>query len=127
MVHDSVNKKYGFYLKYSKYGAFTLPIIIIIIISIIIISRKRRDWVPWYLGLSSTFYQPRLIEERTGRRDPLGSIRIQPDQVHILISHFFKTNINTILPSTRRFPNWSLSFRFSDQDFISTMGGACVA
>jgi hypothetical protein len=27
MVHDSINKKYGTYLKYSKYGAFILLVI----------------------------------------------------------------------------------------------------
>jgi hypothetical protein len=25
MIHDSINKIYGFYLKYLKYGLFTLP------------------------------------------------------------------------------------------------------
>jgi hypothetical protein len=33
MVQDSVNKKYYFYLKYSKYGTFTLHVILSSLVS----------------------------------------------------------------------------------------------
>ena len=52
----------------------------------------------------------------THKRPPPVSILGQPNPVHILTSHLLEIHPNIIHPSTPRSPQWSLSFRFPQQD-----------
>jgi hypothetical protein len=56
------------------------------------------------------------VHYRTHKRPPPVSILGQPNSVHISTSHLLQIHPNIIHPSTRRFPQWSLSLRFPHQD-----------
>ena len=56
------------------------------------------------------------VHYRTHKRPPLVSILGQPNPVHIPTSHLLEIRPNIIHPSTPRFPQWSLSLRFPQQD-----------
>ena len=58
------------------------------------------------------------VHYRTHKRPPTVPILGQPNPVHILTSHLLEIHPNIIHPSTRRFPQWSLSVRFPHQDPI---------
>ena len=58
------------------------------------------------------------VHYRTHKRPPPVSILVQPNPVHIPISHLLEIHPNIIHPSTSRCPQWSLSLRFPHQDPI---------
>ena len=58
------------------------------------------------------------VHYRTHKRPPPVSILGQPNPVHIPISHLLKIRPNIIHLSRPRSPQWSLSLRFSHQDFL---------
>jgi len=49
---------------------------------------------------------------------PLALVLSHMHPVHTFSPHFRKVQFNIILPSTRRYSEWSLSFRFSDQNSV---------
>ena len=58
------------------------------------------------------------VHYRTHKRPPPVSILGQPNPVHTPTSHILEIHPNIIHPSTPRSPQWSLSFRFPQQDHI---------
>ena len=58
------------------------------------------------------------VHYRTHKRPPPVPILGQPNPVHIHTSHLMEIHPNIIHPSTPRYPQWSLSFRFPHQDPI---------
>ena len=58
------------------------------------------------------------VHYRTHKRPPPVLILGQPNPVHIPTSHLLEIHPNIIQPSTPRFPQWSPSLRFPQQDPI---------
>ena len=58
------------------------------------------------------------VHYRTHKRPPPVSILGQPNPVHIPTTHLLEIHTNIIQPSTPRFPQWSLSLRFPQQDTL---------
>jgi len=58
------------------------------------------------------------VHYRTHKRPPTVSILGQPNPVHIPTFHILDIHPNITHPSTSRSPQWSLSFRFPQQDTI---------
>ena len=58
------------------------------------------------------------VHYRTHKSPPPIPILGQPNPVHIPTSHLLEIHPNIIHPSTPRYPQWSLSLRFSHQDPI---------
>ena len=56
------------------------------------------------------------VHYRTHKPPPPVPILGQPNPVHITTSQLLGIHLNIIHPSTARFPQWSLSFRFPHQD-----------
>ena len=62
------------------------------------------------------------VHYRTHKRPPPVSILDQPNPVHIPTSHLLETHPNIIHPSMPRFPQWSPSLPFPQQDPIHPLG-----
>ena len=58
------------------------------------------------------------VHYRTHKRPPPVSILGQPNPVHIPTSHLLEIHPNIIHPSKPRYPQWSPSLRFPQQDPI---------
>ena len=67
------------------------------------------------------------VHYRTQKRPPPVPILGQSNPVHIPTSHLLETHPNIIHPSTTRSPQWSLSFRFPQQDPIHPLSSPICA
>ena len=79
------------------------------------------SWEAKWFAASQKF--PRIsgnpkVHYRTHKRPPTVSILSHPNPVHIPTSHILEIHPNIIHLSTPRSPQWSLSFRFPQQDPI---------
>jgi hypothetical protein len=69
------------------------------------------NWFAASQEVPRVFWNPKVPHRTHKRPLPVPSLS-QPNPVHTPTSHFLKVHPNTILPSTPRSPQWSLSFRF---------------
>ena len=67
------------------------------------------------------------VHYRTHKRTPPFSVLGQPNPVHIPTSHLLEIHPNIIHPSTPRSPQWSLSFRFPNQEPIQPLSSSIRA
>ena len=77
------------------------------------------NWFPATQEIPRISRNPK-VHYRTHERPPPVSILGQPNPVHIPTSHLLEIHPNIIHPSTPRFPQWSPSLRFPQQDITFT-------
>jgi len=75
------------------------------------------NWFAASQGIPRISRNPK-VHYRTHKPPPPVPNLGQPNTVHIPTSHLLEIHLNSIHPSTSRSPQWSPSFRFSQQDRI---------